>query len=68
MAEKHTTIVNGVEIDQTEIYEHIEEMIRQGKARRGTRTLPDWFFTEPRPKAEQSVVEAVLEDRYSEDD
>jgi len=43
--------------------EHVEELIAQGKARRGTGKLPDDFFTRPLPKAEVSVLEALLEER-----
>ena len=43
--------------------EHVEELIAQGKARRGTGTLPDDFLTRSLPKAEKSVLEQLLEDR-----
>jgi antitoxin (DNA-binding transcriptional repressor) of toxin-antitoxin stability system len=50
--------------DQTALYAHLDELIRQGKARRGTGKLPDDFFTRPRPKFEGgSVLEQLLEDR-----
>lgn len=45
--------------------ERIEELIAQGKARRGTGKLPDDFFTRPRPKPKASVLEALLEERRS---
>ena len=45
------------------VEERIDELVRQGKARRGTGTLPDDFFTRPRPKADKSVLEQLLEDR-----
>jgi hypothetical protein len=43
--------------------QRIEELIVQGKARRGTGKLPADFFTRPLPKAEKSVLEALLEER-----
>ena len=43
--------------------EHVEDLIAQGKARRGTGKLPDDFFTRPRARAEASVLEQLLEDR-----
>ena len=50
--------------DQTALYAHIDELVRQGKAHRGTGKLPDDFFTRPRPKFEEgSVLEQLLRDR-----
>jgi antitoxin (DNA-binding transcriptional repressor) of toxin-antitoxin stability system len=50
--------------DQTALYAHLDELVRQGKARRGTGKLPDDFFTRPRPKLEGgSVLEQLLRDR-----
>jgi antitoxin (DNA-binding transcriptional repressor) of toxin-antitoxin stability system len=50
--------------DQSRLREHMEELIRQGKAHRGTGQLPDDFFTRPRPKLEGgSVLEQLLRDR-----
>jgi antitoxin (DNA-binding transcriptional repressor) of toxin-antitoxin stability system len=54
------------ETEQT-IEERIDELVRQGKARRGTGTLPDWFFTERPPKFEGSVLEQLLADRRKND-
>jgi antitoxin (DNA-binding transcriptional repressor) of toxin-antitoxin stability system len=45
--------------------ERIEELVRQGKAKRGTGKLPPDFLTRPLPKAERSVLEQLLEDRRS---
>jgi hypothetical protein len=45
--------------------ERIEELLRQGKAKRGTGKLPPDFLTRPLPKAEASVLEQLLEDRRS---
>jgi antitoxin (DNA-binding transcriptional repressor) of toxin-antitoxin stability system len=42
------------------------DLVREGKARRGTGTLPDDFFTRPLPTAKKSVLEALLEDRHSD--
>ena len=44
--------------------ERIEDLIAQGKARRGTGKLPDDFFTRPRPRPAKSVLEALLEERH----
>ncbi len=53
--------------DQT-IEERIDELVAQGKVRRGTGTLPDSFFTEPLLKFESgSVLEQLLADRRSKD-
>jgi antitoxin (DNA-binding transcriptional repressor) of toxin-antitoxin stability system len=50
--------------DQTALYAHLDELVRQGKAHRGTGKLPDDFFTRPRPKFEGgSVLEQLLRDR-----
>jgi antitoxin (DNA-binding transcriptional repressor) of toxin-antitoxin stability system len=50
--------------DQTALEAHIDELLRQGKAHRGTGTLPDWFFTQRPPKFEGgSVLEQLLHDR-----
>ncbi len=43
--------------------EGIEELVRQGKAKRGTGQLPPDFLTRPLPRAEASVLEQLLEDR-----
>jgi len=49
---------------QSALEAHIDELVRQGKARRGTGTLPDDFFTRPLPKFEGgSVLEQLLRDR-----
>jgi antitoxin (DNA-binding transcriptional repressor) of toxin-antitoxin stability system len=42
---------------------HLDDLVRQGKARRGTGPLPADFFTRPLPEAKRSVLEALLEDR-----
>jgi antitoxin (DNA-binding transcriptional repressor) of toxin-antitoxin stability system len=50
--------------DQTALEAHLDELVRQGKARRGTGTLPDDFFTRPLPKFEGgSVLDQLLRDR-----
>jgi antitoxin (DNA-binding transcriptional repressor) of toxin-antitoxin stability system len=50
--------------DQDRVRQHIEKLIREGKAHRGTGKLPDDFFTRPRPKFEEgSVLEQLLRDR-----
>lgn len=46
--------------------EHIEKLVREGKAtRNGTGRLSDEFFTLPLAKARASVLEALLEERRS---
>ena len=52
--------------DQQRLETHLEDLVREGKARRGTGTLPDDFFTRPLPTAKKSVLEALLEDRHSD--
>jgi antitoxin (DNA-binding transcriptional repressor) of toxin-antitoxin stability system len=53
--------------DQTALYAHLDELVRQGKAHRGTGKLPDDFFTRPRPKLEGgSVLEQLLRDRQED--
>jgi antitoxin (DNA-binding transcriptional repressor) of toxin-antitoxin stability system len=49
--------------DQTALKAHLDELVRKGKVRRGTGTLPADFFTRPLPKAKASVLEQLLEDR-----
>ena len=50
--------------DQTALEAHIDDLVRQGKAHRGTGKLPDDFFTRPRPKFEEgSVLAQLLRDR-----
>jgi antitoxin (DNA-binding transcriptional repressor) of toxin-antitoxin stability system len=50
--------------DQSALEAHIDDLVRRGKAHRGTGTLPDDFFTRPRPKFEDgSVVAQLLRDR-----
>ena len=44
--------------------DHLNELERKGHIKRGTGTLPDWFWTLPRPKdPEASVRRALYEDR-----
>jgi hypothetical protein len=50
--------------DQPALHAHLEELVRQSKARRGTGTLPADFFTRSRPKFEGgSVLDQLLRDR-----
>jgi hypothetical protein len=49
--------------DQSALEMHFDELVRQGKAHRGTGTFPPDFFTRPLPKAKASVLEQLLEDR-----
>lgn len=52
--------------DQKALEANLDELVRQGKARRGTGTLPDDFFTRPLPESRKSVLDALLEDRKSD--
>lgn len=52
--------------DQSALEKHLDKLVRESKARRGTRTLPPDFLTRPLPKAKKSVLEALLEDRHSD--
>jgi antitoxin (DNA-binding transcriptional repressor) of toxin-antitoxin stability system len=56
-------VAQVVPAQEQTLEERIEELVRQGKARRGTGTLPPDFLTRPLPKAEASVLEQLLEDR-----
>ena len=50
--------------DQSALEAHLDKLVREGKAHRGTGTLPDDFFTKPLPKFEGgSVLEQLLRDR-----
>jgi antitoxin (DNA-binding transcriptional repressor) of toxin-antitoxin stability system len=50
--------------DQTALEARLDELVRQGKARRSTGTLPADFFTRPRPKFEDaSVLDQLLRHR-----
>lgn len=53
--------------DQAAWDAHIDRLVAEGKAWRGTGKLPDDFFTRPLAKCDASVVEALLEDRHSRD-
>jgi antitoxin (DNA-binding transcriptional repressor) of toxin-antitoxin stability system len=57
------TVATVTPVKAQTIEERIEELIAQGKARRGTGVLPEDFLTRPLPKAEASVLEQLLEDR-----
>lgn len=50
-------------VPERRVEEDIDELVRQGKAKKGTGSLPDDFFTRPRPKADKSVLQQLLEDR-----
>jgi antitoxin (DNA-binding transcriptional repressor) of toxin-antitoxin stability system len=50
--------------NQNRLQQHLEKIIREGTAHRGTGKLPDDFFTRPRPKLKGgSVLEQLLRDR-----
>ena len=52
--------------DQAALKEHLDRMVAEGKAIRGTGKLPADFLTRPLIKAPKSVLEALLEDRHSD--
>ncbi|MBV9495348.1 MAG: hypothetical protein JOZ54_13960 [Acidobacteria bacterium] len=60
-------VVASIAPYQADIKAHIDRLVAEGKAWRGTGTLPDDFFTRPLAKCDASVVEALLEDRHSRD-
>lgn len=61
-------VAKVVPFHEQTIEERIDELARQGKVKKGTGTLPDWFFTDPLPKCESgSVLEQLLNDRKSRD-
>jgi antitoxin (DNA-binding transcriptional repressor) of toxin-antitoxin stability system len=50
--------------DQGALEKHIDDLVRQGRAHRGTATLSEDFFTRQRPKFDEgSVVAQLLRDR-----
>ncbi|HSY47735.1 MAG TPA: hypothetical protein VLC46_02895 [Thermoanaerobaculia bacterium] len=62
--EQTSTFPSRPNPDQSALEAYIDDLVRQGKARRGTGKLPDDFFTRPRPKFEEgSVVAQLLRDR-----
>lgn len=63
VAEPAITDSQAARPDQTALYAHLDELVRQGRVRRGTGTLPADFFTRPLPEAKKSVLEQLLEDR-----
>ncbi|MGZ5445536.1 MAG: hypothetical protein ACXW31_12660 [Thermoanaerobaculia bacterium] len=56
-----------IPLHEQTVEERVEELVQQGKARKGTGKLPDWFFTATLPKAEASVLEQLLADRRKND-
>jgi hypothetical protein len=51
-------------IDQSELEARVQELAAQGLVRLGSgEPFPEDFFTQPLPKAEQSVLELLLADR-----
>jgi antitoxin (DNA-binding transcriptional repressor) of toxin-antitoxin stability system len=66
MPEHFTTHPDGEIIDQTEFWVHIEDLIARGIMKRGTGKLPDDFFTRELPRAKESVLQQLLDDRHSD--
>jgi len=60
-------VATVVPVHRQTIEERIDELARQGKVRKGTGTLPAWFFEERPPKFPSSVLEQLMHDRYSKD-
>jgi hypothetical protein len=57
--------VATIEPYQAALKAHIDRLVAEGKARRGTGKLPDDFFTRPRPTFGDSVLDALIEERES---
>jgi antitoxin (DNA-binding transcriptional repressor) of toxin-antitoxin stability system len=57
---------HGSRPDPTSLSAHLDQLVREGKAHRGTDTLPADFLTRPLPEPKRSVLEALLEDRHSD--
>lgn len=47
--------------------EYIDVLAAQGRVRKGTGKLPDWFFEERPPRFEGGVLQQLLDDRRSRD-
>lgn len=62
--EKH---VASIEPYQAALKAHLDRLVAEGKARRGTGKLPEDFFDRPLIKAKKSVLETLLDDRHAED-
>jgi len=61
-----TIVARVVPIGSQPLEARIDELVAQGKARRGTGVLPEWFFSDRLPKFESgSVLEQLLNDRHS---
>jgi antitoxin (DNA-binding transcriptional repressor) of toxin-antitoxin stability system len=60
------TALSEMSSDQKALEANLDELVRQGKATRGTGTLPDDFFTRPLAESRRSVLDALLEDRRSD--
>jgi RNA polymerase sigma factor for flagellar operon FliA len=52
--------------DQGALESRIDELVWEGKARRGTGELPADFLSRPLPRAKKSVLAALLDDRHSD--
>jgi hypothetical protein len=57
--------VASIEPYQAALKAHIDRLVAEGKAWRGTGKIPDDFFERPLIKAKKSVLEALLEERES---
>ena len=50
--------------------EWIEKLVAKGVVKRGPKAgqpLPEDWYTRPRPKAKESVLQQLLDDRHSDD-
>ena len=52
---------------QAALKANLDRLVAEGKARRGTGKLPSDLLTQPLIRAKKSVLEALLEDRHSDD-
>lgn len=64
LPEHYTTRPDGTIVDQTAVWDHLQALIRQGKARRGTQgPFPEDFFTRDLPTTDASIIDELLDER-----
>jgi antitoxin (DNA-binding transcriptional repressor) of toxin-antitoxin stability system len=69
MPKYHFLREDGTIEDQTEAYERVEQLVREGVLEHGFRPLPEDFFTRELPTVQGiGLVEELLQERYSDDD
>jgi prevent-host-death family protein len=67
MPKYHFLREDGTIEDQTEAYERVEQLVREGKLEHGFIPFPDDFFTAPRANI-PGLLEEFLAERHSDDD